>query len=163
MKSTIKFLAVVLVFSAVPVFAATEQADLVVTANVIANCSIETAPVNFGDYDPIATTADDATGSITVACTRGIPGALLLEIDDTVAREMVNGAEVLPYELYSDAARSSVWGTGAAGIDPNDAAYPGGTVNPSGKTITVYGRIEAGEDAAVGINYTQTLQAIINF
>ena len=164
MKSTIKFLAVVLVFSAVPVFAQTEQADLLVEAVVVANCSISTTGVDFGNYDPIATVADDATGTITVACTRGIP-SLSLEIDNGVSgvREMTDGGtEVLPYQLYSDAGRTTVWGTGAAGIDPSNVAYGPGAVNPAGKTITVYGRIAVGQDAAVG-NYSQLLQAIVNF
>ena len=158
MKSTIKFLAVVMVFAAVPVFGQSKQADLNVSAQVVANCTISTLPVNFGTYDPLSATADDdGVGSITVACTRGIP-TLLVEIDNGTSgvRQMSDGGvELLSYQLYSDVGRASVWGTGAAGVDP-------GAVNPAGTTLSVYGRIPAAQDVAVG-NYAQTLQAIINY
>ena len=161
MKS-IKFFAVVLVVAAaIPAFGQSAQADLEVRATVIANCAISTTPVDFGNYDPLSLTADDGTGTITVACTRGIPN-LLLEIDNGVSgvRQMTFGAEVLPYQLYRDSGRTAVWGTGAAGVDPNTLGP--GTVNPAGKTVTVYGRIPAGQDAAVGA-YSQIVQAIINY
>ena len=162
MKS-IKFLAVVLIFTAVPAFAqSSKSADLAVTAEVIANCTIATTPVDFLTYDPLSATADDdGVGTITVACTRGIP-TLSVEINNGASgvRQMTFGAEVLGYQLYSNAARTSVWGTGAAGVNPN--TITAGTVNPAGKTLNVYGRIPAGQDAAVG-NYSQTLQATINY
>ena len=45
-----------------------------VSANVIKNCTISTAPLNFGAYDPVAanaTTPLDGIGTITVTCTKG--------------------------------------------------------------------------------------------
>ena len=49
-------------------------ASLTVSASVSKNCTITTAPVTFGAYDPVtanATAPLDATGTVTVTCTKG--------------------------------------------------------------------------------------------
>lgn len=156
MKS-IKFLAVaVIVTAAVPAFAATKTANLPISANVIANCTITTTPVAFGNYDPVVANAAadlDAAGSVTVACTRGIVG-LTVDLDNGLVgtRDMQNGAERLDYQLYTDATRSTVWGTG---VSP-------GVVTPAGTTLPVYGRVPQAQDVAVGA-YNDTVVATINY
>ena len=52
----------------------TQSSNLTVTAAVIKNCTITTAPVAFGNYDPVAanaTTPLDAIGAVTVTCPKG--------------------------------------------------------------------------------------------
>jgi spore coat protein U-like protein len=47
-----------------------------VSAVVVKNCTITTAPVAFGNYDSVAanaTTPLDGLGTVTVACTKGRP------------------------------------------------------------------------------------------
>src|SRR5438270_1352031 len=60
--------------SASPAHAGSAPANLSVTASVTANCTISTTAVAFGAYDPVvanASTALNASGSVSVACTKG--------------------------------------------------------------------------------------------
>src|SRR4249919_2348850 len=59
----------------------TATSSLTVTANVTKNCTISTAPVNFGAYDTVAANATaplDGIGTITVTCTKGAGVTLAL-------------------------------------------------------------------------------------
>ena len=61
-------------FSA-PASAATATANLGVSATVTNNCTISTAALAFGSYDPVVTHAStnlDGTGTVVVACTKGV-------------------------------------------------------------------------------------------
>src|SRR6266508_307681 len=57
-----------------PAFAGSATQNLSVTASVAANCTISTSAVAFGAYDPVvanAATALNASGSVSIACTKG--------------------------------------------------------------------------------------------
>src|SRR5687768_13106326 len=156
MKS-IKFLVAALVLvAAVPMFGAVSApANLDVTANVTAVCTITTTPVAFGPFDP---TAGDLTanGGVTVTCTRGSGvrvdldnganfGAVLAVPAPSTApaypahRAMLNSTTAgayLAYQLYKDGAYATVWGTGDGnGLDVGPA--PAKTA----RNFVVYGRI----------------------
>src|SRR5580765_2535502 len=58
-----------------------QSSSLTVNATVSKNCTITTAPVNFGAYDPVAANATaplDGIGTITVTCTKGAGVTLAL-------------------------------------------------------------------------------------
>jgi spore coat protein U-like protein len=138
--------------------------SLAVSATVSKNCTITTAPVNFGIYDPVAanaTAALDGIGSVTVTCTKGAaakvglnPGANPLG----TTRQMTGGAAAfLTYELYKDSSHATVWGnTTDTALDVPAAP------NRNPQTFPVYGRVAGGQDATVG-NYTDTVVATVNF
>src|ERR1700694_3726300 len=77
LKRTVAVVCVAIGISLVPslpAYAGNAFLNLGVSANVAANCTIATAPVAFGAYDPVVTNAAvglTGTGSITVACTKG--------------------------------------------------------------------------------------------
>jgi spore coat protein U-like protein len=139
-------------------------ASLTVSASVSKNCTITTAPVNFGAYDPVtanATAPLDGTGTVTVTCTKGAPAKVGLSVGSNAqgtTRRMSGGtAAYLTYELYKDTGRATVWG------DTLDTALdvpPAPDRNP--RAFTVYGRVTATQDVAVG-NYTDTVLATVNF
>ncbi len=61
--------------------AATQTANLAVSATVSATCSISTTALAFGAYDPVSansTTPLDGTGTVVVTCTSGAPAAVTL-------------------------------------------------------------------------------------
>jgi spore coat protein U-like protein len=138
--------------------------SLTVSASVSKNCTISTAPVNFGAYDPVtanATTPLDGIGTVTVTCTKGAPAKVGLSVGSNAqgtTRRMAGGtAAYLNYELYKDTGRATVWG------DTTDTALdipPAPNRNP--RNFTVYGRVATAQDAAVG-NYTDTVVATVNF
>jgi len=153
-----------LAVSQATVKAASDTANLTVQANVAAKCTIAAPNVlQFGSYDPVVTnaTADlDAATTISVACTKGATGVwvgLGLGSNPTGStRRMANGTERLNYEIFSDGARSSVWGNALAsgvGYTPTSKAAA---------SLNVYGRVAGGQDVAVG-NYSDTVVATINF
>lgn len=127
-----------------------------------AACSVSVAGVNFGLYDPLDPGPADSAGSVEVTCDYLPPGgATSVNYDVALSagtsgsflqRYMALGTEQLPYNLYTDAARSLVWGSGSAG---SRVVSGGMKVNPGAHSSltnshTVYGRIPAGVDAALG-------------
>lgn len=146
------------------VAADTATANLSVTASVVRNCTISTLPVAFGPYDPVVAnaTADlDATGSVSIACTKGTPATIGLSLGANATgstRRLSDGADgFLTYELFKTSLRTTVWGS--SGTDLLDA---GAAPSRSSRAFTVYGRITAGQDATVGV-YSDTVVATVNF
>lgn len=147
--------------------AATVTANLSVTATVSASCSISTNTLAFGAYDPVGTNAStplDGLGGVVVTCTNGAPTTVTLgqgahantgSTDAAPLRRMVSGANFLSYSLYQDAGRATTWGnTSGTGV-----AHTGtGTAT----TVTVYGRVAAGQNVASG-SYTDTVVATVTF
>jgi spore coat protein U-like protein len=151
---------------ATPVFAASPaQANLDVKADVVGNCTISTTAVSFGNYDPVsanATTALNATGKVTVTCTRGAGLSIDLGLGSNATgstRRMTDGATTasfLTYELYSNSGRTTVWGTGTSGLTITAAP----SIAP--RNYTVYGTVAAGQDVPVG-SYADVVVASINY
>ena len=162
MKSIKFFVAALVLVAAVPMFAQTATDNLLVSANVDAVCTITTLPVAFGTYDPASATPLDAAGSLEVTCTRGATG---LTVDlavganaagaVTTTRALYDGVgEYLDYDLFTDNARTILFGAGVAIADSTSSTIA--------QSVPVYGQMPAGQDAAVGL-YTDTVLATINY
>jgi spore coat protein U-like protein len=153
--------------------AATATANLNVTAQVNANCSIATTAVAFGVYDPITAHASadlDATGGVTIACTKGtatinVGLGLGNNASGAVRRMSDGGTERLTYELFHPAsnavgaacAYTTVWGTTGANLLSLTAAP-----SKAGRLYSVCGRVASGQDPAAG-SYTDTVVATVTF
>lgn len=146
-------------------FARSSSVTFTITTIVQAECTVATAPVAFGNYDPVFANAAaplDSTGSIAVYCTPGTVGTVSLGNGANSAggsRRMAGPAgSFLDYGLYTDAARSSIWS-----ISPNTVS---GTSTsrfvPINGGMTVFGRIPGAQDPVVG-SYTDTVQATVNY
>ncbi len=148
--------------------AATATSNLSVTASVTANCTITTAPVAFGAYDPVsanASTALNGSGTVSVTCTSGASANVTLgqgsnagggSTDTAPVRRLKDtGTDFLSYSLYSDSGRTTDWGnTAGTGV-----AHTGtGTLT----ALTVYGSVAAGQSVPAG-NYSDTVVATITF
>lgn len=142
-------------------------ASVAIAAPLSAACTVSTAGVAFGTYNPFSGTADTATGSVTVACTAGAgsgPYTLSLSIGggaSYAARAMTSGANMMAYQLYDDAGRTIIWGDGTGG-----SAVVNGvdTVpNSGGSSIyQIYGRVAAGLVVAPG-SYADTVTVTISY
>jgi len=148
--------------------AATATANLNVTATVSATCSISTTALAFGAYDPIGAnnaTPLDGTGAVIVTCTNGASAAVTLgqganaaggSTDAVPVRRMKDAAGVfLSYALYQDVAHTTTWGNTAG---TSVAQTGSGTAS----SVTVYGRIAAGQNVASGA-YSDTVVATVTF
>ena len=143
--------------------AATATASFGVTASVAANCSISAAALAFGGYDPVSTNASaalDQTSTLSVACTKGTSATVSLDLGTHATgatRRMQHSStatEFLTYELYTTAARTTVWNT------TNTVAYS--AASKAASSLTVYGQVAGGQDVATG-NYSDTVVATITF
>jgi spore coat protein U-like protein len=152
-------------FVATNSYAATASANMPVTASIAANCTISASTLAFGAYDPIVTNAAanlDNTATLTTTCTTGSAPTITLDeglnkaagsTSTAPARQLISGANVLAYSLYSDSGRTTVWAnTGVATPAASGTA----------QTNTVYGRIPSGQNKPVGA-YTDTIVATVTF
>ena len=163
MKRTILSLAVLTLIS-VPAFDGSATANLNVSASVSAVCTISTAPVAFGAYDPVVTNAAAAlngTGTLTVACTKGAAATIDLGVGGNLSagsRRMTSGSDFLNYALYKDAARTQVWGTGMA----TGTTLTYNSASKASTNLTVYGTVPGAQDVTVG-SYSDVVVATINY
>lgn len=129
----------------------------------MAACTISTTALSFGSYNVFSPFPLDSTGSVTYRCGRRDRNITII-LDRGGApsfnpRRMRKVAEALNYNLYLDAARTTIWGDGTAGTQIYSDRNP---PNNRNVTVTIYGRIPAGQDVSAGA-YTNTVTATINF
>src|SRR5687768_6736124 len=143
--------------------AATATANLSATATVINNCTISTAALAFGNYDPVGANAAanlDGTGTVTISCTKGTTATIGLGLGANASgttRRMTDGSgNFLTYEMYQEVGHSTVWNTGAGLLSP--AAAP----SKAARNFTVYGAVTSNQDITAG-SYTDTVVATVNF
>jgi spore coat protein U-like protein len=139
--------------------AATATSSFAVTASVAANCTISAGALAFGAYEPVVTNAStdlDQTSTISVACTKGSTGVVSLDngANFSSGRRMKAGANYLGYEMYNDSGRTTVWNSS------NTVSYT--AASKAASSLTVYGRVAAGQDVPVG-SYSDTVVATITF
>ncbi len=107
------------ILAAAPAAAATRPTVLPVSATVAAACIVSAAPLAFGAYRPGAG-ARRATTRLRIACARGTAFRVALGAGSvagaTVSQRLLgNGAASLQYNLYTNTARSVIWGDGTGG------------------------------------------------
>lgn len=142
---------------------AQSSVNLNVSATVAAYCTITASPVVFGAYEPLGTHATnplDASGGVTVTCTKGSAPKIALNGGGNEAdgsRHMTNGdSGLLAYQLYQDAGDSSVWGANGDVLTAQKAP------SREPRAFTVYARVPAGQDPPTG-SYSDTVLATFNF
>ena len=135
-----------------------------VTANVASNCLVTAAPLAFTDYDASGTV--DGSANLSVRCSSGTPYTIKLGggANGTIAqRLLVSGANQLEYNLFTSAARTTIWGE-TVGTD----TVPGlgkGMSDTKANTHTVYGTIansDANQNAPTGL-YTDTVAVTVEY
>jgi len=136
---------------------------------LLQNCSVSATAVNFGTYNPLSGSAAQSTGTVTVNCQVLLVGLFVSwtvtlstgSSGNYVARHLQSGANSLSYNLYTNAARTSVWGDGTNGTSVV-SANPFLIVGSNTVNYTVYGGIPAAQDPPAG-NYTDTLTVTMTY
>jgi spore coat protein U-like protein len=131
-----------------------------VTANVVDACTITAGgTLAFGSYTG---TALPGATSITVTCTNGGTYQIGLNggtttggIDTQRLLAGPNGA-TLKYNLFTDTTYTTVWGNTSINH------WLVGTGTGTTQTITVNGRVDAGQGLTVG-NYSDSITATVNY
>ncbi len=139
MKRTVLFLALSLIVatSAFAGSASTTNTNNI-TATVSAKCTIGAFSIAFGSYDPFAAAPLDQSGTVTINCTKGTSGTVSFDLG-------VNASGAIRRMKDTGA------GTNFLTFSKDTAL-----------TATAYGRVAAGQDAAV-MSYHDTLVATVNF
>lgn len=131
------------------------------SANVPHQCTISTATdLSFGSIPGLIDRPYDQTSSISLSCTRRTPWDIHLDNGQNAqgnARRMRMGADnYVVYELYRNPGRTQRWGT-QKGVD----TVPG-TDEGSGQTVTVHGRVPAGQQVPAG-EYRDTVTVTVTY
>ena len=127
------------------------------------SCTISATSVNFGNYNVFNGAAVDSTGTITYTCNSHATN-ITISLSKGAStsynqRIMIKGAEALTYNLFTDAAKTSVWGDGTGGTSVYSRTNPPNNTNVN---LTVYGQIPPGQDVSAG-TFSDTVSATINF
>ena len=126
-------------------------------------CGIETRPLSFGIYDPMANADLDALALVIYTCNNQAK-KIRIEMStggsNTFDRSMSSGSmDRLNYNIYLDPTRHTVWGQGLYGTDVYYESNP-----PNGTPVIVpaYGRIPARQNVPPG-NYVDVLNVRVLF
>ncbi|HEY9552644.1 Csu type fimbrial protein [Allosphingosinicella sp.] len=149
--------------AAQPAIAATTD-TLDVSATVTSNCNVSAGTVAFGDVDVTTGAAVDGTGTISVTCTSGTAWSAAADAGagtgaSLATRKMANGANLLNYALYTDSARTNIWGDAA---DASTVKVTG-TGTGSAQSTTIYGSVLASQTSLPAGAYTDTVTVTVSY
>ena len=137
-----------------------------------ATCTVSATAISFGTYIPSTPGPTDNTGSVSVSCS-----AVLQTVNYTVAlnkglnsggsfanRRMKNGTSFLSYQIYTTAARTTVWGDGTGGTSTVSGSFNCGVACTNIKrNHTTYGRLPASQWTASPGAHSDTITVTITF
>ena len=134
------------------------------------SCSISADPLDFGTYNPLASSNVDAVGNVSVTCGALILGALIsyeVTLDpggsgSSLNRSMSNGSGAMMYNLYTDSSHTQIWGDGSGGTDTITNSHLLSLIFSITDDIPIYGRIPTGQNAEAG-SYSDTIVATVIF
>ena len=163
MKNLLKIAVVIGIASvANAAFGAANSGTLTVTATIADECMVGTSGLAFGAYSFVnANAAVNGAGTIKVTCTSGSVPKVALGASANEAsgqRSMASGANLLSYNLFSDASRLVAWDSATAPITYASATGDGTTE----KSIDVYGTIPAGQNKPSG-SYSDPVPVSVTF
>lgn len=149
---------------------ATALSLLASTAAKAAICTVNATGMAFGSYDPLAAAPLESTSTVQVTCMSEAPPRVRYRVALSTGqagsyntRAMTNGVSQLNYNLYLNAARTTIWGDGTGGTRVIRRRY---NLPPPGSTQTdthiVYGRVFAGQMVTVG-TYLDTITVTVRF
>jgi len=148
---------------AAPASASTVGGTLNTSATVTANCTVSTSALAFGNVDSTSASNVDASGGLTITCTNGSAWTASAGVGagtgaSYATRKMTAGANLLNYNIYTSAARTTVWGDGTG-----STATIGGTGTGTGQSVTVYGRVAGGQTGVPIGSYADTVAVTITY
>lgn len=170
MRKTRLSFAVLSCLSVMPAMAATTSATLTVKAVIQSSCyldsnagaSLGNALLDFGTVSNLENNVDaaaDTTGAaLSLICTNGTTYDVAADLGgnaEAQQRQMANGVERLPYNLYSDAVRSTEIANGST--------FASGTGNGLSQNINIYGQIPAGTALPGPGNYLDTVTLTVTY
>lgn len=150
---------------ATPSNATTATGSLGVSATVTSNCALSTTAVAFGNINVTANSNTDNTGGLSVTCTSGTAWTASADAGvgtgaTLATRVMLNGTNALNYALYTDSARTTVWGSGATGSSTSTIT---GTGTGAAQANTIYARVPSGQTGVPAGAYADTVGVTVTY
>lgn len=127
------------------------------------SCTVSVSSIAFGSYDVFVPVPTDSTGTIVLTCNGGARDvAIALGRGQTgtfSGRKLTKAGDALSYNVFLDAARTTIWGDGSGATAMWIEANP-----PNNKDVsrTMFGRVPATQEVSAG-SYTDTLTVTVNF
>jgi spore coat protein U-like protein len=139
------------------------------------SCTASVPSLNFGNYNVFSASALQSATTLSITCAKGfgdpsgtiaVPYTIALSTGGSATytqRRLASGANTLNYNLYTNSARTLIWGDGTGGsqIVSSSMNLSNGTPQRT-RTHTAFGRVPALQDAAVG-SYADTLLVTVTY
>lgn len=127
-------------------------------------CNVSTVALQFGDYDLLSPSPDDAHGSVTVTCAAGTAYVVKLDAGiggalDFSSRRMLGDTlgQALDYNIFTDAARTRIWGDGT-GISSTQEGLGAGTA----QAHHAFGRLPPRQNVGAG-RYSDSIAVTVEW
>lgn len=164
MKKSVKNIVCAATVAGVATFAAAQPAaaaDLSATAVVTKNCDVASSSIDFGDIDSRSSSNTDQASTVSVTCTKDVSFEVAAdkgaggEAATITNRKMKNagGTNFMDYALYTNSARSVIWGDGSTG----NGTKLTGTGTGVAQTVDFYGRVPGGQTNVPAGSYSDTV------
>ena len=126
------------------------------------NCTVFTRALNFGTYNAGTPPPLDVTGRVDVRClgTPFTPYTILIgpgSSGDAANRALFNATDQLLYNLFTDPARTIIWGDGTGGTGSVSGLPP-----PRRQRFPIYGRVYGSQNVPAGA-YGDTVDITVLF
>lgn len=135
-------------------------------------CTLSASAMAFGNYDTILVSPNDTTGIVQVSCTPAAAEPLTTAYTLTIAGTGASGDSIrslsfdayrLYYQVYSDAARSIVWGNGSgSGAGVASSVTSTASLVPALRNHTAYARMPGLQKVRPGA-YMGSLMVTIDY
>ena len=130
-------------------------------------CTIGATSMSFGGYDVLNPVPADGQGTVSYTCGTHTARTPIKNVQIEMSsgssgsfdRSMSGGADRLRYNVYTDAARQSIWGDGSSGTSVVRHSDP---QNHQTYTVPAFGRIMPQQDVLSG-SYSDTLIVTIEW
>jgi len=155
-------------------FTQTKMASMNITATILAQCSVSTTPMDFGNLSPTLDTS--TTSTITVNCSNGVPYRIDIDAGTNyytssgMARYLKEGTlpadstNTVAYRLFQEVTHNTLWGDEGVTFCPactTPAIGKSGTGTGAAQIHTVFGM------ANIGVNgpglYSDTVTVTVNY
>lgn len=110
-------------------------------------CTVSASGAAFGTYTPSVTTPTDTTATVSVSC-QGAALVLAYSLalgtgssGNETARALYSGSNALAYQLYTDPARTQIWGDGSSNTRTTQNTLAIVVLSATVATTAIYGRI----------------------
>lgn len=146
--------------------ASTSTTTMAVSATVPSICTVSATQLNFGTVS--SNVSISSSSHITVSCARDLAYNVTIDAGRSFGshtRQLANGADRLPYQLFKDAGGSQEWGDeGFAGTYtvPGGATSVAGIGTSADQDLIVYGVLAPSGAYGAG-NYTDAVAVTVYF